>query len=502
MHTNIITMHNYYIIIILFILCIIIFVYFKNKIYGVKYMDSHYVDDVTKLNKTLIEHVFCVNNAKEIVHIIKFANKKNMKVIARGESHSMGGHTIAPNGFIIDMKKMNHILNLDRINNIVTVESGITWLRLIYFLNKYGYSPEILQSYASFSVGGSISVNVHGITSNNSLCKSIIEIELINSKGEFVTCSRKINKQLFSLVIGGYGLFGIITKVKLKFIDNKSLIMNSINTNVNEFPNLYTKFLHDKKIDIKIARINIVNMDEINLYVFTRSNPITKRIISHIEETPKDMSTMSKIIYKWMLPNPKVQKIRFNMETKMGKPFDFANSCTTRNEFLYETATPLASLYSPFIDINKTHILQEYFIPDDIPDNFEKWMTYLKEIFIINKCNLGNVNLLNVTIRYVVKDTDTFLKYSNKNMYAFVFYYRIDMTMKGDEELKEIHNLLTNKALELGGTFYLPYRHHYTYSQLKQAYTNIDEFFELKKNYDEKEIFWNMWYGNYGPKIL
>ena len=237
-------------------------------------------------------------------------------------------------------------------------------------------------------------------------------------------------------------------------------------------------------------------MDEINLYLFTKGD--NAKIVSDIDKEPIEMSKMSQIIYKWMLPNPKVQKIRFNIETLMGKPLDFVSDNTTRNEFLYETAQPLSNLYSPLIDINKTHILQEYFVPDDGNGNFIVWMQFLKEIFVLNKGMYSNVNLLNITIRYVMEDNTTFLKYAPKNMYAFVFYYRIDCTGKGDNNLRKIHELLVDKVLELGGTFYLPYRPHYSYEQLVKAYPNIGEFFALKRKYDEGEMFWNMWYGEYG----
>jgi len=153
----------------------------------------------------------------------------------------------------------------------------------------------------------------------------------------------------------------------------------------------------------------------------------------------------------------------------------------------------LANLYSPLININKTHILQEYFIPIYPASNFIVWMNYLRKIFKkINKC----INLLNITIRYVKQDNVTFLKYAQTDVYAFVFYYRIDCNTQADK-LKKLHNKLTNKILELNGTFYLPYRHHYSYTQLKKAYPNIYHFFILKKKYDSIEMFSNMWYEKY-----
>ena len=487
--------------------CVISFYYFKQK--QEHYTDNidyaKYSDDITKMNKTPIDKIFNVMCADDIIYVIDMAHKNNKKIIARGESHSMGGQTITENGYIIDTKFMNHILKLNNKKKSVIVEPGVTWYQLINYLNIYGYSPKILQSYASFSIGGSVSVNIHGITSDNCLYHAIQELEIVNYKGKLITCNRQQNKELFSLIIGGYGLFGIITKVELNIVNNTKLQMQTEYLDINNFTQRYEELINDNNnnnnnIQIKIARINITNMHDIDLYTF--KNKDDKQIISQLDDKPKEMSKIAQLLYKWILPNQKIQKIRFNMERKLGKPFDInEDDDITRNSFLYESATPLAKLYSPLVNTNKTHILQEYFIPNN---KFVDWMLYLKEIFIYEKSlfNTSNnsnndINLLNITIRYVLKDSTTFLNYANKDMYAFVLYYRINCDKVADDKLKSIHNLLLNKTIEYNGSFYLPYRHHYTYDQLFKIYPQISNFFEYKIKYDPSETFHNLWYDYY-----
>ena len=491
------------IIIAVIVLCSFISYYFKKNETDTNLSNLNYikeVDDITKMNKTNVEGVFNVLTVKDIIDIIKLAKINNKKVIARGETHSMGGHTIAKDGYIIDTKFMNHILETDLKKKTVSVEPGITWHRLIYHLNMYGMTPKILQSYASFSVGGSTSVNVHGITSDNSLSDSIIELEIVNYDGDILLCNRDINKELFSLVMGGYGLFGIITKIKLSIEENTQLIMKTQNLNIYNFPKIYKTFLDNSIYKIKIARINITNMEDIYLYTFRIKEKEMNKIISKLDENPKEMSKLSQLLYKWVLPNKEIQKIRFDLEKAIGKPLDINTdkntNIITRNSFLYESATPLSNLYSPLININKTHILQEYFIPAT-DDNFIEWMKYLKKIFINKNDYMSGINLLNITIRYVLKDNNTFLKYANTDMYAFVFYYRMNRDKSSDNKLKYIHNLLVNKTLEFGGTFYLPYRHHYSNEQLIVAYPNISQFMSFKKRYDPDERFVNLWYMEY-----
>ncbi|CAF5155546.1 unnamed protein product, partial [Rotaria sp. Silwood1] len=118
-----------------------------------------------------------------------------------------------------DLKYM-HYIEYDEFTKEVLVEAGATWTHVINKLNLYGRSPVVMQSYCTFSVAGTISVNAHGITSDHAMIESVISIEYIDMNGKIDECSREKKSQLFSLIIGGYGLFGIITRLRLKTVSN------------------------------------------------------------------------------------------------------------------------------------------------------------------------------------------------------------------------------------------------------------------------------------------
>jgi FAD/FMN-containing dehydrogenase len=81
----------------------------------------------------------------------------------------MGGHTIAKDGYVIDCGKLNSMSCPDEATGDVTVGPGTQWHDLIRHLNAFGRSPMTLQSYSTFSVGGSVSVNAHGITNDSAM---------------------------------------------------------------------------------------------------------------------------------------------------------------------------------------------------------------------------------------------------------------------------------------------------------------------------------------------
>ncbi|MNL75412.1 hypothetical protein D3C87_2012130 [compost metagenome] len=76
-----------------------------------------------------------------------------------------------------------------------------------------------MQAFSSFSIGGSISVNGHGWQANSGpIASSVISFTLMNVEGQILTCSRDQNRELFHLVLGGYGLFGIVRMFLCKLL--------------------------------------------------------------------------------------------------------------------------------------------------------------------------------------------------------------------------------------------------------------------------------------------
>jgi FAD/FMN-containing dehydrogenase len=53
---------------------------------------------------------------------------------------------------------------------------------------------------------------------------------------------------------------------------------------------------------------------------------------------------------------------------------------------------------------------------------------------------------------------------------------------------------LVERTLALGGTFYLPYRLHYTPEQFRRAYPMAPAFLELKRRADPEELFSSRFY--------
>ncbi|CAF5113879.1 unnamed protein product, partial [Rotaria magnacalcarata] len=183
-----------------------------------------YLNDVSKLNETEIYSLFYPRTINDIEYLISKAKSQGKTISMRGQAHTMGGQTLPSRrnknkNYVCDLKYMNHV-EYNEPTEEVSVEAGATWTQVIHTLNLYGRSPVIMQSYCTFSVAGTISVNAHGITSDDAMIESVISIEYIDMNGKRGECSRQKQSELFSLLVGGYGLFGIITRLRLKTVAN------------------------------------------------------------------------------------------------------------------------------------------------------------------------------------------------------------------------------------------------------------------------------------------
>jgi FAD/FMN-containing dehydrogenase len=141
-------------------------------------------------------------------------------------------------------------------------------------------------------------------------------------------------------------------------------------------------------------------------------------------------------------------------------------------------------------DTLTTHILHEYFVP---PAQVATFVDQLRR-----SVRNHEAELLNVTIRNVYPDQDSFLRYARREMFGLVILFNQARRAEADQAMGAMTRELIDEALELGGTYYLPYRLHATSVQFQLAYPQAAEFFRLKRKYDPAEIFQNEFYRTYG----
>ena len=444
-----------------------------------------FTNDASQLNLTKIDTIIPVPNDKKGIEIqlkkvLKYAKENNLKISIAGAKHSMGGHTIYPNGIVLNMLPYKQ-MELDASKNILTIGSGALWEDALKYLDKYGKSIAIKQAFSSFSIGGSISVNGHGWQKDvPPISASVISFTLMKENGEIVNCSRQENQELFKLVIGGYGLFGIVLDVKLKIVENESLQFKYIRLSSDNYINYYKKFISENpNINLVFGRLRISNkhfLEEATLNFFEKVEgtiPVMQN---------KKSTEAQRLVFRGSVNSEYGKRLRWDLETGMNKVSK--NELYSRNELLNDHVSLIENK-----DRSSTDLLQEYFIPER---NFNQFITDMKPILRNSK-----IDLLNITIRGVHQDNDSYLSYARENVFGFVLLFNQKKTDKQETEMKKLTNQLLEVALKNEGTFYLPYRLHINKEKMRKPYPNADKFFQLKLKYDPSELFNNRFYEYY-----
>jgi FAD/FMN-containing dehydrogenase len=315
------------------------------------------------------------------------------------------------------------------------------------------------------------------------------------SNGEIKNASHAENPDLFRLAIGGYGLFGVILEADLDVVANEVYEWKTKYMNYTEFPEYYWKNVEGKdNIGLSYGRLS---MSPSSYLTETAFHTYEKRRFEGTIPALKPVGNdwFVRLVLNFSKTGGFGRRVRWGLE-KYVEPRVYP--CLSRNEAMiqgegcfvtrnHEMDDSMAYLKGRLKD---TDILQEYFIPQRQMAHF---VDVLREI-------VGNddVNLLNVTIRIVHKDTITALQYAKQEMFAFVLYFNQKLNEADSTRMRKTTSDLIDLALQLDGTYYLPYQLYYSTQQLHKAYPEIDDFFAEKRKYDPIGLFTNKLYEKYG----
>ena len=201
---------------------------------------GEWVNDIhSQLNRTHVRRVVRPTSIEDISRTVRDSER----VSIAGGRHSMGGQQFGTETTLIDTRGMNRILSLDATRGVVDVEAGILWPELLNYLWQGTHGWGILQKQTGadrLSLGGALASNIHG---RGLKLKPIIDqvesFTIVCADGQMKTCSRTENAELFSLAIGGYGLFGIVTTVRLRLGRRRKVERVVERHHIDEMPDLF-----------------------------------------------------------------------------------------------------------------------------------------------------------------------------------------------------------------------------------------------------------------------
>jgi decaprenylphospho-beta-D-ribofuranose 2-oxidase len=169
------------------------------------------------------------------------------EIIARGNGRCYGDASLAKN--IISTLKYDKALSFDPVLGTFECQSGLTLDKILEIIIPKGWFLPVTPGTKFITIGGAVASDVHGKNHHvdGSFSNHIVEMDVLLSGGEVLTCSSTDNTDLFWATCGGMGLTGIITRVKfsLKKIESSYIKQKQIKArNLEEIIDLFEKYKH------------------------------------------------------------------------------------------------------------------------------------------------------------------------------------------------------------------------------------------------------------------
>lgn len=441
----------------------------------------HIVNDITRLNPIRVDSIITPTSTEEIIDAVK---SWNGPISIGGGRYSMGGQTAIEKALQIDMRKFNRVISFSKEKKEITVQTGMRWRKLQEYIDSFNLSVKIMQTYSNFTLGGSLSVNVHGrYNGTGPLIYSVKQIKIVLADGTLVTASPTENSSIFYGAIGGYGGIGVITEATLSLTENCKVECSDKMMSIKDYKKYYfDNVRNDSSIifhngDIYPNRYKKVRAVS---YIKTNKDVTVKYRLKPVKQNYHFNRFGFKVISGW--PAGKwIREHIFDPFIYMGKPL-----VEWRN---YEASYDVKEL-EPKSRKRSTYVLQEYFVPVDSFDVF-----YPKMATILRR---NKVNVINVSIRHAYKDPGSMLAWAKSEVFAFVIYYKQGTKQKDNDKTKKWTRELIDAAISCNGSYYLPYQIFATPEQFTACYSNANLFFQLKKRLDPTNKFqnslWNAYY--------
>src|SRR5213082_2646822 len=441
-----------------------------------------WVNDVhSQLNRTRVRELVIPRTGDELVEIVRSASRKTLPISVSGCRHSMGGQQFAQDSICIDTRSLNRVTAFDR-------ERGL----IRSYLNAQGDSAKqwgIAQKQTgadTFTLGGSLSSNVHGRgLTMKPLISNVESFNLINADGKSIRCSRDENHELFRLAIGGYGLFGLIESVTLRLVPRQKLRRVVEIIRASDLP---------KRFEERIAEAFVYG--DFQFLVDEKSADFLQRgVFSCYQRIDEHEPTIA----KRQLRNDDWLELLRLAYTDRGKAFKrYSDYYLSTNGQTYWSDTNQLGAYLPNYaqkirnqigGDESSLIITEIYVPRaDLPD----FLAQAAELLRSNR-----TIAIYGTVRLIEKDNERFLAWAREPYACIIFNLLTFHTSDAIEASARAFRGLIDLAIARGGSYYLTYHKFAKSEQVMACYPQFKQFLDLKRKYDPTERFQSDWYRHY-----
>ena len=150
--------------------------------------------------------------------VLRLARSSGRSVGLRGGGNSYGDAAMNAENIVLDLRRMNRILEWEPETGRIRLEPGVTLAQLWQYVLEDGWWPPVATGTSMTTMGGCAAMNVHGKNAwqVGPFGDHVLAFDLMLASGDRITCSRDENSDVFFAAIGGFGMLGVITSLTLQ----------------------------------------------------------------------------------------------------------------------------------------------------------------------------------------------------------------------------------------------------------------------------------------------
>ena len=328
------------------------------------------INDASCLSKTEIYGIVEVHSIEDIAKTLAFARDNKLSVTTAGVRHSMGGQAFRKGGIVLDMRGFNRIVLNERCavgHRAAGRDLARHPERAASALCGARHAVDRYLQRRRIDLG---QCPRHG--SPGRRARQVDQVDAGDAGRRLAaSVSPTENTELFDLVVGGYGLFGVIVEAELDIADNLVYQTGRRVLDYKEFPALFAgEIENDRNIGLMYGHLSTAPstfLKEMLLYTYTRvdGSDFKRRPLGDVSGTK-----LRRLTINLSKQGPLFQEMKWLSEKHIEHRME--NCTVTRAQAIGSAEACLVSRNDPMHDSvpylrnslpDDTDILHEYFIP-------------------------------------------------------------------------------------------------------------------------------------------
>jgi FAD/FMN-containing dehydrogenase len=454
------------------------------------------VNDIhSQLNPTLVASVTRVASVADVQRAVAEAAQRGSSVCIAGGHHAMGAQQFGTNAMLLDMRGLNGVISFDRERGLIEVGAGIQWPELVAYLldaqigsDKHWGIAQKQTGADRLTIGGALAANAHGRgLAMRPFIADVESLTLVDANGALQRCSRTENAELFSLVAGGYGLFGVVTTVVLRLVPRRKLQRVVDILTVDALMPAFEQRIADGFLygDFQFA-IEPTSDDFLRRGIFSTYRPVPNSTPIPEEQRRLTLEDWKHLLYLTHADKQQAyDRYAAHYRATSGQLYwsDLHQLSTYVDDYHPELDRKLGAAH------RATEVITELYVPRDLLCDF---LDEAREDLRRNA-----VDVIYGTIRLIERDDECFLTWAKDRYVCTIFNLHTDHTPEGLERSANAFRRLIDIAAARGGSYFLTYHKHATREQVLRCYPRFPEFLRRKLQYDPHERFQSDWYRHY-----